>query len=153
MRMCTTVAALAAAVAVFAVAPAPLAAQDRSTDQVIRFHQSRVAADPDDPLAHNRLAAAYVQKARESGDLSYYGLAEKAATRSLTLLSRGRPAAVAAALLAAVHLARHEFTTALARARQAIEMDLSEPTAHAIAGDALVELGDYEQAAQATLAA
>ena len=149
MRMCTTAAALAAAVAVFTVAPAPLAAQDRSTDQVIRFHQSRVAADPDDPLAHNRLAAAYVQKARESGDLSYYGLAEKAATRSLTLLWRGRPAAVAAALLAAVHLARHEFTTALTRARQAIEMDLSEPTAHAIAGDALVELGDYEQAAQA----
>ena len=149
MRMCTTAAALAAAVVVFTAAPAPSAAQDRSTDQTIRFHQSRVAADPDDPLAHNRLAAAYVQKARESGDLTYYGLAEKAATRSLTLLPRGPSAAIAAALLAAVHLARHEFTDALARARQASDLDPSEPTTHAIAGDALIELGEYEQAAQA----
>jgi tetratricopeptide (TPR) repeat protein len=149
MWMCTTAAALAAAVVVFATAPASVPAQDRSTDQTIRFHQSRVAADPDDPLAHNRLAAAYVQKARESGDLTYYGLAEKAATRSLTLLPRGPSAAVAAALLAAVHLARHEFTDALARARQAGDLDPGEPTPHAIAGDALVELGEYEQAAQA----
>jgi ABC-type glycerol-3-phosphate transport system substrate-binding protein len=54
MTMCTTAAALAAAVVVFAVAPTAAAAQDRSTDQVIRFHQSRVAADPDDPR-HGRI--------------------------------------------------------------------------------------------------
>jgi tetratricopeptide (TPR) repeat protein len=145
----TTAAALTAAVVVFAAFPTPIVGQDRSTDQTIRFHQSRIAADPDDPLAHNRLAAAYVQKARESGDLSYYALAEKAATRSLALLPRGHSAAVAAALLAAVHLARHEFTDALGRARQASQSDPAEPTPYAIAGDALVELGEYEQAAQA----
>jgi tetratricopeptide (TPR) repeat protein len=147
--MCATAAALTAAVVVFAATPAPVAGQDRTTDQTIRFHQSRVAADPDDPLAYNRLAAAYVQKARESGDLSYYGLAEKAAQRSLQLLPRGPSAAVAAALLAAVHLARHEFAEALGRARQASQSDPGEPTPYAIAGDALAELGEYEEAAQA----
>ena len=147
----TTAAAHTAAVVVFlvfAASPTSVAGQDRATDQTIRFHQSKVAADPDDPLAYNRLAAAYVQKARESGDLSYYGLAEKAAQRSLVLLPRGPSAAVAAALLAAVHLARHEFADALARARQASQSDPAEPTPYAIAGDALVELGEYEEAAQ-----
>ena len=51
-------------------------AEERAIDQALRFHQSRIAADPTDPLAHNRLAAAYIRKARESGDLTYYGLAE-----------------------------------------------------------------------------
>jgi len=123
--------------------------QDRSTDQIVRFHQLRVAADPDDPLAHNRLAAAYVQKARESGDLTYYGLAETAARRSVALLPRGSSAAAATTTLALVHLARHEFTEALARAREALDLNPVEAAPHAVAGDALVELGDYDAAAQA----
>jgi len=143
------------ATAAFAVAAALLAgpaapvAQEHATDRLVKFHQSRVAADPDDPLAHNRLAAAYVQKARESGDLTYYGLAETAANRSLTLLARGASAASASTMLAIVHLARHEFEPALALARQALDLDPSEATPHAVAGDALIELGEYDTAAQA----
>ncbi|HXD96083.1 MAG TPA: tetratricopeptide repeat protein [Candidatus Acidoferrum sp.] len=122
--------------------------QDRSTDQIIKFHQSRVAADPDDPLAHNRLAGAYIQKAREGGDLTYYALAETAARRSVTLLPRGPSAATATTVLAVVHLARHEFGEALTRAREALDLDPVDAAPHAIAGDALIELGDYETAAQ-----
>ena len=124
-------------------------AQDRATDQLVKFHQSRVAADPDDPLAHNRLAAAYVQKARESGDLTYYGLAETAARRSLVLLPRGASAASATTTLAVVHMAHHEFRQALLRAREALDLDPGEAGPHAVAGDALVELGEYDGAAQA----
>ena len=124
-------------------------AQDRATDQLVKFHQSRVAADPDDPLAHNRLAAAYVQKARESGDLTYYGLAETAARRSLVLLPRGASAASATTTLAVVHMAHHEFRQALVRAREALDLDPGEAGPHAVAGDALVELGEYDGAAQA----
>ena len=125
------------------------AGQDRSTDQIVKFHQARVAADPDDPLAHNRLAAAYVQKARESGDLTYYGLAETAVRRSVALLPRGTSAAAATTTLAVIHLARHQFAEALARAREALDLDPAEAGPHAVAGDALLELGDYDAAAQA----
>jgi len=124
-------------------------AQERSTDQALRFHQSRAAADPDDPLAHNRLAAAYVRKARESGDITYYGLAEQAARRSLHLVAHGPVAARATTLLAVVYLARHEFREALTAVRAALDLDPSEQTPQAIAGDALLELGDYDEAARA----
>src|SRR5262245_29149469 len=124
-------------------------AQERASDQTLRFLQSRVAADPDDPLAHNRLAGAYIRKARESGDITYYGLAEQTAQRSLQLVSRGPAAAHASTLLAVVHLARHEFRDALGSVRKALELDPSEQTPQAIAGDALVELGDYDEAERA----
>ena len=124
-------------------------AAEGSTDQTLRFHQSRVATDPDDPLAHNRLATAYIRKARESGDLIYYGLAEQAAQRSLKLVERGPAAATATTLLAVVHVARHEFADALGRAQAALELNPSELTPNAVAGDALAELGDYDEAARA----
>ena len=123
--------------------------QEGSTDQRVKFHQARVAADPDDPLACNRLAGAYVQKARETGDVTYYGLAETAARRSLSLLPRGPSAAAATTVVALVHLARHEFGDAVARARQAFDLNPADATPHAVAGDALLELGEYEQAAEA----
>jgi tetratricopeptide (TPR) repeat protein len=124
-------------------------AQDRPTDQALRFLQSRAAADPDDPLAHNRLAGAYIRKARESGDITYYGLAEQTAQHSLKLVSRGSVAARATTLLAVVHLARHEFREALVSVRAALDLDPSEQTSQAIAGDSLLELGEYDEAARA----
>jgi tetratricopeptide (TPR) repeat protein len=148
-------AAVTAAGTLFLVAAAvlclagPAQGQPAVTDQKLKFHQSRVAADPDDPLALNRLAGAYVQKARESGDVAYYGLAETAARRSLGLLPRGAPAAAATTIVALVHLARHEFAEALARAREAADLDPGDATPHAVAGDALIELGEYERAAEA----
>jgi len=139
---------LAGAALAFLVAGV-VSAQERTTDQILRFHQSRVAADPDDPLAHNRLAAAYVRKARESGDLAYYALAEQAAQRGLDLVASGPAAATANTLLASVHVARHEFRQALSRARAALDLNPADLTPQAVAGDALVELGDYEEAARA----
>ena len=123
-------------------------AQERTTDQIVRFHQSRVAADRDDPLAHNRLAAAYIRKARESGDLTYYTLAEQAAQRGADLVSRGPAAATANTLLATVHVARHEFRQALSRARTALDLNPADAAPQAVAGDALLELGDYDEAAR-----
>src|SRR6185503_12363356 len=88
-------------------------AQDRPTDQTLRFLQSKVVADPDDAGAHNRLAGAYIRKARESGDISYYALADQTAQRSLQLVPRGPVAARANTLVAVVQLARHQFREAL----------------------------------------
>jgi tetratricopeptide (TPR) repeat protein len=135
--------------ALLLLAGGAVSAQERPGDQALRFLQSRVAADPDDPLAHNRLAGAYIRKARESGDLTYYGLAEQAARRSLQLLPRGPSAALATTLLAVVHVARHEFREALVRAREALDLNPGEQTPQAVAGDALIELGDYAEGGRA----
>jgi tetratricopeptide (TPR) repeat protein len=124
-------------------------AEERSTDQTIRLYQSKLAADPNDPLLSSRLAAAYIGKARETGDLTYYGLAEQAAQRSLKLAERGPIAARATTLLATVHFARHEFGEALRGAQAAIELNPGDPIPNAVAGDALLEMGNYDEAAQA----
>jgi tetratricopeptide (TPR) repeat protein len=124
-------------------------AQDRPSDQTLRFLQSKVVADPDDAGAHNRLAGAYIRKARESGDITYYGLAEQTVQRSLHLVPQGPGAARANALLAVVQLARHQFREALASVRTALDQDPSEQTPQAIAGDALIELGEYDEAGRA----
>ena len=128
---------------------APASAGAGATDELIRFHQKRVGADPDDALGYNRLASAYIQKARETGDVGYYGRAEKAVLRSLDLVPRGVSAASAVTTLAAIHLARHEFRSALQLAQRAIELGAPDPSPHAIAGDAYIELGEYAEARRA----
>jgi tetratricopeptide (TPR) repeat protein len=124
-------------------------AEERSTDQAIRLYQSQLAATPDEPALSNRLAGAYIAKARETGDLTYYGLAEQAAQRSLKLVERGPVAGRATTLLATVHIARHEFGEALRGARAASELNPADPIPNALAGDALLELGDYDEATRA----
>jgi len=124
-------------------------AQERPSDQTLRFLQSKVVADPDDALAHNRLAGAYIRKARESGDIAYYALAEQTAQRSLQIIPRGAVAARATTLMAVVQLARHQFREALVSVRTALDQDPSEQTPQAIAGDALIELGEYDEAGRA----
>src|SRR2546425_12170773 len=99
---------MAVALLLAALAPGTLAAQPQATDQLIKFFQSRVARDPEDVFSYNKLGAVYVQKARESGDLTYYALAEKAARRSTQLVPQGPSAAAATTLLALVHHARSE---------------------------------------------
>jgi tetratricopeptide (TPR) repeat protein len=126
--------------------PATAWAQDRATDALIKFHQSRAAADPENFLAFNSLAGAYIQKARESGDLTYYDLAEKAALRSLDLLNDYPAASPAMTYLAAVDLAKHRFREARERAQKALDLDPRTLAAHGVLGDAAFEMGDYEAA-------
>ncbi len=52
------------------------------TDIEIRFFQWKVSQDPDDYFNYDRLGVAYIQKARETGDVTYYNLATAALTKS-----------------------------------------------------------------------
>ena len=140
---------LTGAALALALAGGAVSAQERPSDQTLRFLQSKVAADPDDAGAHNRLAGAYIRKARESGDISYYGLAEKTTQRSLHLVPSGPVASRAHAIMAIVQLARHQFRDALVSVRAALDQDPSEQSPQAIAGDALIELGEYDEAGRA----
>src|SRR5919202_1145620 len=47
------------------------------TDRVVADMQGRVARDPSDRIALSQLGIAYLQKARETNDPSYYSQAEQ----------------------------------------------------------------------------
>jgi len=124
-------------------------AQSPPTDLAIKFYQSRAARDPTDFFPYAKLGAAYIQKARESGDVTYYGLAEKALGQALRLRPDPPMVAGVTTLLALVHFARHEFRDALASAEQAVGQGAAGLFAYTVIGDAYVELGDYDRAESA----
>ena len=115
-------------------------------DQRIRLWQAQVARDPDFWGSYNRLAAAYAQKARETGDISYFQLAESSLQQSIKLESTHAEAAPAFTQLASVHLAEHRFSEAAEDANKAIALLPDDLAAYPCAGDAQLELGNYEAA-------
>ena len=151
-RLTAVALAFVAALAVFAATrggervaagpPAGLALDARpalSTAEEVRRLQAAVRrGEPREA----ELAAAYAQRARETGDPSFYARAEAA----LGPDPSGAPALTEAAALAA---ARHDFRAALALGRRAraAAPDVNAP--YAVLVDALVELGRYDAAERA----
>ena len=116
----------------------------KRADLNIKFWQAQVARDTENNQSYNRLASAYAQKARETGDISYFELAEAALKESLKLESTHEDAAPAFTQLAAVHLAEHRFREAGDDAEKAIALVPGYLGAYPYAGDAQLELGNYE---------
>jgi tetratricopeptide (TPR) repeat protein len=125
--------------------PSASGATVEHADQRIRFYQAQLARDPDFWTNYNRLAAAYAQKARETGDITYFELAEKSLQQSLKLESTHEEAAPAFTQLATVHLAVHRFREAGEDAEKAIALDPRDLSAVPYAGDAQLEQGNYEK--------
>jgi tetratricopeptide (TPR) repeat protein len=123
-----------------------LLGQSRTTDDLIRYYQSRVARRADDTRSYVGLGQAYVLKARETGDPQYYDLADKALSRGLALSPDPLTATRATTELAAVQMARHQFHEALATARKALTYGSSEVGPYGPIGDGHIELGEYDQA-------
>ncbi len=134
----------AASEASAALPPAP--APDASTDQRIGVLQATVRAAPKRGDGWTLLAAAYLQKVRETGDAGFYTRAQGAVDRALSL----RPADPGALTeRSALELSRHDFRAGL---RDALRARALAPTVNAPFGavvDALVELGRYPQAGRA----
>jgi tetratricopeptide (TPR) repeat protein len=111
--------------------------------------QDRIAGNPSDPLAYAayaQLGSLYLQKARETGDPSYYSRAEQALTRSLALSPDNALAAVG---MGGLSLSRHEFGEALAWGETARAAAPFSHVVYGIIGDALTELGRYDEAVEA----
>lgn len=125
-----------------------LAQQPSPTDQLIQFYQRRASVDPDNFTSFDRLASAYLQKARETGDPSYYDLSEKSYTQALALLPKDRPdSAATTAHLAALYLAEHRFIDARSLAEKSLALDPALLSAYATLGDVQLETGQYAEAA------
>jgi tetratricopeptide (TPR) repeat protein len=117
------------------------------TDGTIRFWQWKVSRDPDDYFNYDRLGAAYIQKARETGDITYYSLAEQALGKSLALESKDREAVSALAHMATVYFGEHRFPDAIDYAQRAAALKTGDVSQYAIIGDAQLEMGEYGKAA------
>ena len=140
------IAAIAVAMFLLSLAAEPAQGQQHETDNVIHFFQWKVSQDPDDFFNYDRLGVAYIQKARETGDITYYNLADKALEKSLDLESTHPEAAPATKHLATVYYAEHRFSETLALAQKAIDLNPGDITPYAVIGDARSEMGEYEKA-------
>lgn len=120
-----------------------------TTDQVIRSYQARAAKDRNNPSNYSGLGAAYIQKTRETGDVTYYDLAEKALKQALTVRPDDRIVTIVTTRLALISLSKHQFRDALAYAQQALDVGTGQLFPYAITGDAYLETGEYEKASLA----
>ena len=74
-------------------------ASTTATDTSIRDYQHQLSQHPGDYRLYLKLGSAYMQKAREGGDATYYDEAELAFRRSLELKPEHAPRAVLRGLL------------------------------------------------------
>ena len=113
--------------------------------QTIRFLEDRVRRDPEDFIAHNKLAGQYLQRVRETGDVTYLDLAAKAAHASLVTLPAEQNTGGLTALAQAEY-ASHEFAAARDHALELTKLEPNKSYPYQILGDALLELGEYDKA-------
>jgi tetratricopeptide (TPR) repeat protein len=104
--------------------------------------QARIEVVPDDWNALASLGMAFVQQARVTGDPAYYPRAEEALARSLDL--NGDDNVTAMIGMGALSLARHDFADALEWGERARVVNGDLAAVYGVMGDALVELGRYE---------
>lgn len=135
--------------------PAEVADRDRTREAsgataasgTVEALQARLTRLPGDHAAWARLGLLYVDRARVTGDPSWYGKAQAAVDRSLHVLPDGNADALTA--LATLQAAQHDFSQAAETARAALAVNEYDATAYGVLTDALTELGRYDEAAEA----
>jgi tetratricopeptide (TPR) repeat protein len=118
--------------------------ESRRRDADIAFFARRVAADPIGAADRARLAALYLQRARETGNFLDYARATDLARRSLALRVAHNEKTYT--LLASSLLAQHRFTEARAAALALNALDPGVPRHAALLAEIALELGRYDDA-------
>lgn len=124
------------------------AAEARQTpaDARIRAAENQIKARPDAPEGYNLLAAAYMQKARETADFDFNAKAGEALDRSNAVAPNDYDALK---LRARLLLTEHRFRDALSLAERAQKIRPNDHDAYGALTDAHTELGNYEEAVEA----
>jgi tetratricopeptide (TPR) repeat protein len=139
-----TVAALAATVSLAGGAFRDSAdAGTNGTEARAAALEREAARNRNDAALHVELGLVYQQLTRETGDAAYYPRSERALKRAIALQPRN---AAAIGGLGALALARHQFRRALAYGRRAVRLAPYSAVHYGVLGDALIELGRYEDA-------
>src|SRR5207245_1178375 len=125
-----------------ALSPDPRTPAQRAVDDA----QGRLLRAPNDEHAMGRLASAYLQRGRETGDPTYYSKADALLAVALAAAAPDPDLLVTAGSLA---LSRHDFAAALDWGGRAVAAAPARPAAQGVVVDALVELGRYDEAVAA----
>jgi tetratricopeptide (TPR) repeat protein len=130
-------------VMIVGVTPLTAAAQSTTIDRDVVLLQKILKQHPDAELYY-RLSDLYIQKGRQTGDITYFNLATKSLQEALRL----QPNLEAAHRhLAFVLYSLHDFAGATSEATRAIQLDSRDSYAYGVLGDARLETGRYEEAA------
>jgi tetratricopeptide (TPR) repeat protein len=121
----------------------PLNVRTTPADRQIQKAEARIKSNPSSAEAYSLLAAAYMQKSRETGDFSFNTRAEAALTRSLEINPNDSGVLT---LRATLLLTYHRFREALAEAKRLEATNGPNADVYGVMTDALVELGDYQEA-------
>lgn len=135
----------------FALLPAAFAAhltlsERMTTDERIAAYQKEVAARPGDAAALEDLAGAYLQKMRETTDFSYVDRAEKLVAQALAR----QPGDLEGLVLSnQIELNRHHFKKVVENTEGLVKTAPKDARLWGMMGDSLMEIGDYDRAADA----
>jgi tetratricopeptide (TPR) repeat protein len=116
-----------------------------TTDYRIRLYEQWLASDPHDISIRDRLAAAYIQKTRETSDFGYVDRASKIVDQ---ILSERRDYE-ALRLRNLIELNRHNFSKVAEYATDMTKGAPLDPQNWGTLGDALMEMGRYDEARDA----
>jgi tetratricopeptide (TPR) repeat protein len=120
--------------------------QPTGTNHLIHTAQVTVTRNPKDATGYAGLGAAYFQRARETGDVSDYQLAEESLTKSLDLNSADFSADTALETMAEICMGEHRFADALGFAQKALSLGTGDLSPFALVGDAYADMGEYDKA-------
>jgi tetratricopeptide (TPR) repeat protein len=124
---------------------APPALAESTVDRTITICQKILQVRPDDAAMYYKLGDAYVEKGRETGDITYYNLASQSLQHALKIEPDLSPAR---RHLAYVLYSLHDFDGAAREARRAIALDPRDANAYGVLGDTQLEIGQYDAAAR-----
>ena len=113
------------------------------TEAAVARLQAEVRQRPEEPRLLTQLGVAYVNRARESADPSFYAKAAGVLEQATRLAPGDADTMTARGLL---DLDRHDFQAALAWGAKALKANPDAPDAYGVVFDALVELGRYQAA-------
>src|SRR6266851_1345961 len=114
-----------------------------TTDRRIGQLQDRLRQQPSDQKSATQLGLAYLQRARETSDPSYYTRADGILNQALSQAPEDADTLIGLGTLA---LARHQFQDAVNWGQRAIVANDYKAAAYGVLGDAYTELGRYEDA-------
>ncbi|MCA1648493.1 MAG: hypothetical protein LC797_24540, partial [Chloroflexi bacterium] len=114
-----------------------------ATDRQIGVLQERLRQQPSDQKSATQLGLAYLQRARETSDPTYYSRADGILNQALAEAPADPDTLIGLGTLA---LARHQFQDAVSWGRRAIAANDYKAAGYGVLGDAYTELGRYEDA-------
>lgn len=127
-----------------AIPAAPVDGDYVRRDRLIALYETQARADPGDQITARLLAAQYLQRFRERGDVGDVARAQAQAQRSLRLQSQGNVQALG--VIAACDLSLHRFQEALGVQAQSIQAEPFDDNAWAQEASLLMEVGRYREA-------